>query len=166
MALVIGLIVALVLLCAGALVMWTRLAAANERRIEVPAGELKDLFWGDVMAKHVMTSGSMARLEFFDWGIRLRGIVISRWIVPTWEARYDELAIAQLATLPHSRTAVWLRLKADTPAVLVQEGRPRSTPAVGFLCDRYTQVLPVLEGHGVQVDRSVVKARKVEELYK
>lgn len=165
MALVIGLVAALVLLSAGAIVMWKRLAAANVRLIEPPAGELKDLFWGDVMSRHVITSGSMARLEFFDWGIRLRGIVISRWIVPTWEARYDELATAGLATLPHSRIAVWLRLKDELPEVLVDGGRSPESPAVGFLCDRYTQVLPVLEAHGVQVDRAVTKVRRVEELY-
>jgi len=152
--LVIGLIVALVLLCVGAIAIWTRLAAANVRRIEAPAGELKDLFWGDVMCRHVITSGAMARLEFFDWGVRLRGTFISRWIVPTWEARYDELATAGLASLPHSRIAVWLRSK-DEPAEMI-----------GFLSDRYTQILPVLESRGVQVDRSVAKARKVEELYK
>jgi hypothetical protein len=155
MPLEIGLALALVVLCAGAFVIWIRLAAGNVRRIETPDGELKDLFWGDVMCRHVITSGAMARLEFFDWGVRLRGTFISRWIVPTWEARYDELATAGLASLPHSRVAVWLRLK-DQPA---------RSPAIGFLCDRYTQVLPALESRGVQVDRSVTKARRVEELY-
>ena len=166
MALEIGLVVALVLLLAGAFVIWIRLASANARRIEAPAGDLKDLFWGNVMCRHLITSGAMARLEFFDWGVRLRGTFISRWIVPTWEARYDELATAGLAALPHSRIAVWLRLK-DSPPVPAEGGRPPGTPAgIGFLSDRYTQILPVLEGHGVQVDRSVTKARKVEELYK
>lgn len=165
MALVIGLVVALVLLCGGAITIWIRLAGANTRRIEPPAGELEDLFWGDVMCRHVITSGGMARLEFFDWGVRLRGTFISRWIVPTWEARYAELATARLATLPHSRTAVWLRLKDEASAGLVEGGRPAGAPAVGFLCDRYTTVLPSLEKHGVQVDRAVTKVRKVEELY-
>jgi hypothetical protein len=153
MALVIGLIAALVLLSAGAVFMWTRLGRANARRIEPQEGELKDLFWGDVMCRGVITSGSLARLEIFDWGVRLRGVVISRWIVPTWEARYDELGTAGLARLPHSRVAVWLRVADDAPAI-------------GFLCDRFTQILPVLERHGVQVDRSITKVRKVDELYK
>jgi hypothetical protein len=153
MALVIGLVVALLLLCGGGIALWVRLAGANARRIEPPEGELEDLFWGDVMGRHVITSGGMARLEFFDWGVRLRGTFISRWIVPTWEARYDELGTAGLATLPHSRVAVWLRIKDEMPAI-------------GFLCDRYTLVLPVLEQHGVQVDRSVAKVRKIDELYK
>lgn len=142
-----------VLLCASGIVMWIKLAASNTRTIDAPPGELRELFRGGVMARHVITSGSLARLEFFDWGVRLRGTVISSWIVPTWEARYDELARAGLVALPASRLAVWLRLRAGQSAI-------------AFLSDRCRDILPVLERHGVPVSATVTKIRRVEELYK
>ena len=77
---------------------WIRRAAANARTIDAPAGGSDALFRGGVMARHIMTSGTLARLEFFDWGVRLSGTVLARWIVPTWEATYDQLAIAELVT--------------------------------------------------------------------
>jgi len=150
--LAIALVVVLVLLCIGGIVIWARLAASNTRVIDAPAGDLDDLFWGGVMCRHVITSGSLARLEFYGWGVRLRGVAISRWIVPTWEARYDELAIAELVALPQSRIAVWLRLRD-------------SSSAIAFLSDRTSQILPVLERHGVPVNRSVTRIRRVDDLY-
>jgi hypothetical protein len=147
----------LVVMCAGGLVMWTRLVASNTRIITAPgalaAGNLLRLFRGGVMGRHIITSGTLARLEFYDWGVRLRGTAISRWVVPTWEARYAELATVRRVALPASRLAVWLRVR----------GEPGS--AIGFLCDHTGQILPVLEEHGVDVDRSVFQIRRVDELY-
>jgi hypothetical protein len=147
-----ALVVLLLVLCVSGLFMWVRLVARNKRTIDAPKAELEQVFWGGVMCRYLITSGSLARLEFFDWGVRLRGIAISRWVVPTWEATYDELAIAELVALPQSRIAVWLRLRGEPTAI-------------AFLCDRYSQVLPVFEEHGVRVNRSVTKIRRVEELY-
>ncbi len=151
MALEIALAVLLAVLCVGALVMWAHLAHSNTRVIGMPAGEPEEFFWGGVMCRYVITSG-LTRLEFFDWGVRLRGTAISRWIVPTWEAKYDELAIAGLVALPQSRIAVWLRLRGESVAI-------------AFLSDRTSQILPVLEKHGVQVNKAVTRIRRVEELY-
>jgi hypothetical protein len=151
MSLEIALAVVLAVLCAGGLVMWARLAHSNSRAIGMPAGEPDEFFWGGVMCRYVITSG-LTRLEFFDWGVRLRGVAISRWVVPTWEAKYDELAIASLVALPQSRIAVWLRLRGESTAI-------------AFLSDRTSQILPVLEKHGVPVDKSVTRIRRVEELY-
>ena len=152
MQLAVVLVLVLVVLGIGGVVLWTRLAASNARVIDAPAGEPDTLFRGGVMGRHIITSGSLVRLEFFDWGLRLRGIAVSRWLVPTWEARYDELAIAELVSLPASRIAVWLRLRGE-PA------------AIGFLSDRSNAILPLLEARGVPVNRSVTQIRRVEELY-
>jgi hypothetical protein len=151
MALEIALVVLLAVLCAGGLALWARLAHSNARVIGMPAGDAEEFFWGGVMCRYVITSG-LTRLEFFDWGVRLRGTAISRWIVPTWEAKYDELAIASLVALPQSRIAVWLRLRGESTAI-------------AFLSDRTSQILPVLEKHGVPVNKVVTRIRRVEELY-
>jgi hypothetical protein len=147
------LLVVLVVL-AGGVAAWTRLAATNTRRVaDVPDGDVQELFRGGVMAKHVITSGPLVRLEFYDWGVRLRGTAISRWVVPTWEARYDDLAIAELVTLPASRVAVWFRPRGGDKRM------------IGFLSYRSAEILPVLERHGVPVNRSVTTIRRVDELY-
>lgn len=154
MPLAIVLVVLLVVLVGGGIAAWTRAAAVNARLIgDPPHGELREIFRGGVMGRHVLTSGPLVRLEIFDWGIRLRGSAISRWLVPTWEARFDELAIAELVTLPASRIAVWFRLRDADPR------------AIGFLCDRSSHVLRALERHGVPVNRAVTMIRRVDDLY-
>ncbi|HEX9033437.1 MAG TPA: hypothetical protein VF834_16475 [Streptosporangiaceae bacterium] len=150
-----GVVVVLLLavVCALGLFRWTRLAASSARAIDAPEGKLEELFWGGVMSRHVMTSGKLVKLELFDWGVRLRGTVISRWIVPTWEARYDELAIAELVALPASRIAVCFRLRGGDPNV------------IAFLSDYSSAILPVLQRHGVPVNRAVTQIRRIAELY-
>jgi hypothetical protein len=148
------LLAVLVLLCAGGVIIWTRLVASNRRTIEAPAGgEPERLFRGGVMGRHIITSGTLARLEFYDWGVRLRGTAISRWVVPTWEAKYAELAITRRVALPASRLAVWLKVRGE-PGI-----------AIGFLSDFTGEILPALEKHGVQVDRSVTQVARVDDLY-
>lgn len=152
MLLVILLIALLAVAAASSLFLWIRRAASSGRTIDAPPGELKALFTGGVMSRHVITSGSLVRLEFFDWGIRLRGSAVSRWMVPTWEARYEEIAIAELVTLPHSRMVVWFRLRDG------QGG-------IGFLQDGVREVLHQLEEHDVPVNRAVTQVRRVADLY-
>jgi hypothetical protein len=149
---VIVLVGVLVLAGGGGLVTWLRRAASSNRTINAPPGTLEAAFRGDVLSRYVITSGSLAVLEFFDWGVRLRGNLFSRWLVPTWEARYEELAIAELVSLPHSRIAVWLKLR--------EEGG-----GIGFLRLPSNETLPMLEKHGVPVDRSIAQIRRAEDLY-
>jgi hypothetical protein len=142
-----------VLLCVAGVAAWIRRAAAGARIIGAPAGEPDGLFRGGVMSRHLITSGTLARLEVFDWGLRLRGTMVSRWIVPTWEARYDQLAMAELVALPASRIAVWLRLRGEPGAI-------------GFLSEGSSQdILALLHERGVPVNRSLTQVRRVEELY-
>jgi hypothetical protein len=99
-----------------------------------------------------MTSGSLARLDLLDWGVRIRGIPIARWLVPRWEARYDELAIAELVSTPHSRITVWFRLQRDRGGI-------------GFLSYRSQEILAGLERHEVPVNRSVQQIRSAADMY-
>lgn len=153
MLVVVLLVVVLVAAGVAGLVTWIRRAKACARIIGAPAKEPDRIFAGDVLARHIMMSGSLARLEFFDWGVRLHGLAISRWIVPTWEARYEELAIAELVTLRFSRFAVWLRLRGPADGI-------------GFLTHWSRDILRELEKHDVPVNRSVIKVTRPEELYR
>lgn len=146
-------VVVLALAMAAGLGFWIRRAASCGRTIDVPAAESGRIFWGGVMCRYLITSGNLARLEFFDWGVRIRGTVVSRWIVPTWEARYEELAIAELVSLRWSRIAVWFRLRGDAGGM-------------AFLSDHSREILPLLEQHGVPVNRSLAQIRRAEELYR
>lgn len=150
--LVILLLVVLLLIGVGSLVLWVRRAASCRRIIGAPDGEYDRRFFGDVMCRYVMTSGSLGRLDFFDWGIRLHPILLSRWVVPTWEARFDELAVAELVSLRWSRIAVWFSVR----------GKPDK---IGFLSHQSGEILGLLEQHDVPVNRAVAQVKRVAELY-
>jgi hypothetical protein len=149
---VILLIAALAVIGLASLVTWVRRARSCARVIDAPASEPDQVYAGDIMCRHVMTSGAFARLEFHDWGVRIRPVKITRWIVPVWEARYSELAQTQLIT-SRSRVAVWLRLRGESGGC-------------GFLSARSSQeVLRELEKRDVQVSRAPAEFRRVAELY-
>jgi hypothetical protein len=82
----------------------------------------------------------------------LRGVVVSRWIVPTWEARYDELAIAELVSLRFSRIAVWLRVRGEAGGI-------------GFLTSFSEDILRQLAAHDVPVNRAIAQFRNTAEIY-
>jgi hypothetical protein len=149
---VILLIAALAVIGLAGLVTWIRRARSCARIIDAPATEPDQVYAGDIMCRHVMTSGAFARLEFHDWGIRIRPVKITRWIVPVWEARYSELAQSQLVS-SRSRVAVWLPLRGESGGC-------------GFLSARSSQdVLRDLEKHDVLVNRAPAEFRRVAELY-
>jgi hypothetical protein len=133
---------------------WIRRARTRERIIDPapPAGESELTCYGGVMCRGLMTSGMLVRLDLLDWGVRMRGIPFSRWIVPRWEARYAELAIAELVATPFSRVAVWFRV----------QGEPGG---MGFLTERSRDILAGLEKHEVLVNRSVQQIRSAEDMY-
>jgi hypothetical protein len=153
MVLIYVLVALLAVVVVGGLIMWTRGAASSTRQLGLPtAAEPAAMYRGDVMSRHLITSGMFARLEFFDWGVRLRGIAICRWLVPTWEARYDELARVDLVA-SRSRIAVWLRLRGEPGGI-------------GFLTNYSREILDSLEKRGVSVNRSEAQFRRVDEMYR
>jgi hypothetical protein len=127
-------------------------ARACRRIIKAPAGETELACYGGVMCRALMTSGTLVRLDLMDWGVRMRGIPLTRWLVPQWEARYEELAIAELVRTPYSRIAVWFRLRGEPGGM-------------GFLTERSLDILDGLQKHEVPVNRSVEMIRNVAEMY-
>lgn len=149
----IGILIALVVvLLAAGLFTWIRRAVSCRRMINAPGGEPEYQCYGGVLCRGLVTSGSLVRLDLLDWGVRIRGIPISRWIVPTWEARYDELAIAELVATPFSRNAIWFRLQGQAGGM-------------GFLSERSPEIFRVLERHGVPINRSVLHIKSAADLY-
>ena len=146
-------VVVLALALSAAVSIWIRRAASCGRTIDKPAADPAAVFYGGVMCRHLITSGSLVRLELFDWGVRVHGTLLSRWIVPTWEARYEELAGAELVALRWSRVAVWFRL--------------RGTPdGIAFLANGSEEILRQLERRNLPVNRSVTRISRVAELYR
>jgi hypothetical protein len=147
-------VVLLVLAVSAGMFFWIRRAASCGRTIGADtSGTPAAVFYGGVMCRGLVTGGSMVRLEFYDWGVRLRGMAVSRWIVPTWEARYEELAIGELVSLKWSRVAVWLKLRGKADGI-------------AFLANGSADILRQLEKHDVPVNRSLAQIKRVEELYR
>ncbi len=149
----VGILLALiVVMVVAGMVTWIGRARACQRVIEAPDGELELTCYGGVMCRGLLTSGSLVRLDLLDWGVRVRGIPLTRWVVPRWEARYEELAIAELVATPFSRIAVWFRV----------QGEPGG---IGFLSGRSRDILADLQKHEVPVNRSVQQIKRADDMY-
>jgi hypothetical protein len=149
----IGILLALlVVIVVVGVVTGIRRARACKRIINAPDGEPELTSYGGIMCRGLMTSGQLVRLDLLDWGVRLRGTPLARWLVPQWEARYEELAIAELVRTPQSRITVWFRL----------QGEPGG---MGFMTQRHRDILAKLEQHDVPVNRSVQQIRAPADMY-
>jgi hypothetical protein len=149
---VILLVVVLLLAVAAGLGRWVWRGRSATRTIGAPAGEREVVYHGGILCKALTTSGLLVRFELFDWGVRISGIAPSRWVIPTWEARYEELAVAELVASSFSRVAVWLRLRGEPGGM-------------GFLSGNGEEILRHLEKRDVPVNRAVTRIRRVDELY-
>lgn len=149
----VSILVAIVIVAVAAgLITWIRRARSCQRVTGAHAGELELVCYGGVMCRSLVTSGTLVRLDLLDWGVRMRGIPGTRWIVPRWEARYEELASAELVATHFSRIAVWFRVSGERGGV-------------GFLSDRNQDILAELQRHDVPVNRAVQRIRGVEDMY-
>lgn len=133
---------------------WLRTVAENStRRVELPEESAECAFAGGMASVNWVATWPLARLEFLSWGIRLRGsFPPARWILGTWEARYDELATVRLISSisPSLRFAV----KGDTEAVLF------------ISATRRDEIMDRLEQHDVAVDRVAVPLSKAGGMYR
>ena len=82
----------------------------------------------------------LARLELLEEGIRVRGV---RWLVPAWQARYQDLAGAQLIAAPLASRGVYVQAAGTDPIV--------------FWSRRAASILDCLQLHGVPVGRSPIR---------
>jgi hypothetical protein len=90
-------------------------------------------------------------LELFDWGVRVHGRGLWRWLLPTWEVRYAELSMAQLIKFPIANSGVLMRTSGPiVPLVFVAR------------FDRSSEVFDQLEVQGVPVDWSVTRLRRID----
>jgi hypothetical protein len=135
-----------VIIIASAFLFKRREAVRDSRRIGVPDARRTATFRGGLQTwkKINVGKGSMdmeeVRLEFFDWGIRLRGVGIMRPVVPVREAQYEELTEARLVTA-HKKQGVRLHAAGIADAMI-------------FWTRQDSNVLDRLEEHAVSVDRA------------
>ena len=87
----------------------------------------------------------LARLELLPGRIQVRGSVWGlRWLVPAWQARYDELTGAQLIRAPIASRGVYLQTAtAAGPAI--------------FWTRQGAAILDHLQTHGVPTDHTVTR---------
>jgi hypothetical protein len=89
----------------------------------------------------------LARLELFGWGIGVRSSTrVLGWLIPAWDARYEDIGGAQRVFVPIANRGVHIRaLTAAGPVV--------------FWTRRGADILDHLQLHGVPVDWAVGRVR-------
>jgi hypothetical protein len=122
-------------------VRWIRhLFAESAREIAMPDTTLEMAFLGGLRSGSVSATWPLVRLECFDWGVRPRGSAHPwRRLIPTWDARYEDLATVQLV----SSMSTGIRFAAAD-----------GTDAVVFWTFKSSEIMDYLDARCVPVDRS------------
>ena len=133
--------VPLALASSVALFHW--LARGSSRVTGMPQTSPDRKYVGGVTTPTMSATWPLARLELYDSGIRLAGSVrIVRWIIPVWETQYAELTKAEMVAAPLHERGV--RFSAHN-----------ASPIIFWTFDAAAEIVDILEGRGVPVDRSV-----------
>jgi len=115
-------------------------AVSASRRVGAPGGRGTARFLGGMWRRGKLSLDvGTVRLEFFDWGIRLAGLGLGRFMAPVWEARYEDLIEARLVIAPTHRG---IRFRAGDGG-----------DEVIFWTNQGSDVLDRLDQHLVPVDR-------------
>lgn len=129
---------------------------APGRAVEADAGQ--DAVYtrvGGVCTPGVLMAGPVARLAVFPWGIRLEGRNrLVRAFVPTWEARFEELAPVRLV---HFSSRPPSHLNQVRFAILRDHGR-----WLVFGTLRAAQVLDAIEAAGGPVERAPARVYRFD----
>jgi len=136
---------------AGTVALFRSRSAKSSRTIAAPE-ELPVAVWkGGLRTHNVNATSGTARLEMFDWGVRVRvrGRGLWKVLLPTWEARYSELATAQLIEWPVANHGVLMRSDSSVAPLV-------------FVTLRDREVLEALAARGLLVDRSVSRLRQAD----
>jgi hypothetical protein len=131
---------------AGTVALFRRRSAKSSRTIAVPAEAPTAAWKGGLRTQTVNATSGTATLELFDWGVRVRGRGFWQVLLPAWEARYGELAIAQLIEWPIANHGVLMRAGSSVAPLV-------------FVTLRDREILEALAARGVLVDRSVSRLR-------
>jgi hypothetical protein len=129
-------IVWLAVLVAG----FRRNAARLTRRVEAPETQPMATFRGGMRSRRgggTFRGGQWARLQFFEWGIRLDG----RSVLPTFEVRYGEISEVRLVA---SRFKSGIRFQSSC-----------LTEPVTFETSEGVQIADLLQERGVAVNRNL-----------
>jgi hypothetical protein len=125
-------------------------ASSASRVISKPESPPESVFLGGAPTPTVSATTPLARLELFGWGVRLSSC--ARWLrylplsVPTWEARYDELAVVRSVS----------RIGTSGLRLAVAG----SADAVVFWTSQWPDILDRLAVAGASVDRSPVQFKQ------
>jgi hypothetical protein len=125
------------------------------RVLGLPLTEPVAFFAGAALSRTVAVGWPLASLELFRWGVRLSSARFLRFFplsFPTWEARYEELAVVRHVTGP---AGFGLRFAVTG-----------SSDAVVFWSRRCSEILDRLQAAGAIVDRAVVSLKQAGGTYK
>jgi hypothetical protein len=156
-AIIAGVVIGALALAGGASGSWgmRQHARGAARLLGMPATAAETAFLGGTLSQTVSAGRPLARLELFAWGIRLgasaRLLQFLPVPIPTWEARYGELAVVR--HVASHRTHGLRFAVASTPHAVV------------FWSSRCAEILDRLEAAGATVDRSVRSLKQAGGVY-